>query len=186
MKILTSMILLLGALAVGSSPGLARQAEASNREIDSLVSRLSWDSVGMECDVLGDICLQGDEAKRLAQIGKPATDTLLMLLGDKDKGVVAHIILTQIWEPKKAKGAMRFGRGFRFGRGEYIFSYNGLEWAEVVRERGPSRRVKRGALSKNAAEWRRKIRVYHERDSDGARHDNGMHPTPRHVASHAR
>ena len=154
MKTFTSTILLLGILVAGGPPSIAGQADVPSQETTSMVSRLSWDSIGMNCNVLGGICPESDEAKRLVRIGKPATDALLKVLGDKDKGVAAHVILTQIWEPRSVRGAMRFGED------RYFFTYNGLEWAEVFEEGSSLHRVEMGALTMNAAEWRRKIGGY--------------------------
>jgi len=116
------------------------------------VSRLSWDSIGGNCDVLGATCPEGEAAKELVRIGKPASRELLEVLEDKDKGVAAHVILTRIWEPG-AKSATRFD----LGRRRIISTNNGLEWATVFTEDGVRNEVEEEALTRNAAEWRRKI-----------------------------
>lgn len=152
MRILVSIMFLLGALSADAL-GEARQATASAEEIASLVNRLSWNSVGGECEVLGALCPDGEAAKRLVQIGKPATDELLKVLEDKDRGVAAHLVLTQIWEPQAKSWTT-------FARDGFTFTSNGLQWSQTRTRKGPKYRIGRDALSKNAAEWRRKIIRY--------------------------
>lgn len=68
--------------------------------------------------------------QELLEIGKEATNQLISSLGDKTKTVIAHIILTQLWEPQN---------GQNFLGTKYIYKncndligwhhvYNGLVW----------------------------------------------------------
>ena len=90
---------------------------------------------------------------KLVRIGKPGTDELLKVLKDESKGVAAHLVLSEIWEPK------RVAFGNRLEGDKFIHTYNGLEWMDilVLKEKRIEFRVERGALAKNAEGGRRKL-----------------------------
>ncbi|MFN8359100.1 MAG: hypothetical protein U0264_04220 [Candidatus Kapaibacterium sp.] len=95
-----------------------------------LVNRLSWKSISMNC--MGTIIMLTHEdstEKAILKIGKPATNKLIEALDDTSKTVIAHIVLTQIWNDNKN----------RLLSEKYIFKecnqrvgthyvYNGLVW----------------------------------------------------------
>lgn len=73
--------------------------QENNPEIKKLVSNLSWDSFII--DITYGTQLTFDEtATRLEKIGKESSNSLLKALEDSNKTVIAHLILTKIWEPE--------------------------------------------------------------------------------------
>jgi hypothetical protein len=148
------LAIIVAFLACGSFSTLKAQDNASNQEIAGLVSQLSWDSVGGECRFYWHIFPTGEAAKKLLKIGKPATDELLKVLEDESKGVAAHLILSQIWEPKNISWENRIEGD------DFVHVYNGLKWADVLKKRSVKRRVNKVDLVKNAEEWRRKVASY--------------------------
>jgi hypothetical protein len=154
MKVLQRLFLICVLGAFGTCQiAMGQQPDQSQREIVSLIARLSWDSIGGNCERLGASCPEGDAAIKLVRIGKPATDELLKVLNDQEKGVAAHVVLTAIWEPGAASTT-------RFGSGGIIATSNGLEWEQRFTKNGFWYRVGRNALSRNAARWRQKISGY--------------------------
>lgn len=114
-------------------------------------AKLSWDSVGGECRIYWHVFPAGNEAEQLLKIGKPATVELVSVLEDENKGVAAHLILSQIWEPDKIAWEDRVeGNNF-------VLVYNGLKWTDVITEGSVKSQVDVSDLKKNADEWRRKL-----------------------------
>ncbi len=68
--------------------------------------------------------------KALVKIGKPATDELIKALPDKNKTVIAHIILTQIWGDNIGKSY--FSTKYIYKDCNQLigwhYTYNGLVW----------------------------------------------------------
>ena len=66
----------------------------------------------------------------LVKIGKPATEKLIKVLPDKNKTVIAHIILTQIWSDNIAK--IYFSTKYIYNNCNELIGwhniYNGLVW----------------------------------------------------------
>ena len=69
--------------------------------------------------------LKSESAKQLVWVGRSATSRLLRALRDPEKNLVAHVVLTAIWEPEKISSA----RGWR---SEYIW------FSPKIRARRPS------------------------------------------------
>ena len=153
MKLLAAIILPMVMFSANPLLSVAGQTNGSNQEIASLVSQLSWDSVGGECNGIWRVFPDGESAKKLVLIGKPATDELLMVLEDENRGVAAHLVLSEIWEPK------RVAFGNRLEGDKFIHTYNGLEWVDILilKEKRIESTVEKGALVRNAEEWRRKL-----------------------------
>ncbi|HKY29835.1 MAG TPA: hypothetical protein VJM12_17980 [Pyrinomonadaceae bacterium] len=149
-------ILLFVILIVGSASSLAAQPRESTNEIKALVSKLSWDSVGGECNGIWRIYPDGPVAEKLVQIGQPATDELLRVLEDDNKGVAAHLILSAIWE----SDIIVYGSYFEGAK--FIHIYNGLEWADVFDTSRQAIRyeVMEFSLMVNAETWRAKVAKY--------------------------
>jgi hypothetical protein len=153
MNVLLRLLLLCVMGAFGTCHIAMGQSDQSRREIISLIERLSWDSIGGNCEHLGASCPEGEAATTLIRIGKPVTVELFKVLNDKRKGVAAHVVLTAIWEPDATSTT-------RFGRIGIILTSNGLEWEQRFTKNGFWYRVGRSALSRNAARWRQKISGY--------------------------
>ena len=167
-------ILLLVMFSGGSISSFAAQRDESSREIAALVSHLSWDSVGGECNGIWRIFPTGEPAKKLVQIGKPATDELLRVLEDADKGVAAHLILSEIWEPEMIVYGSRV-EGSEFVHG-FIHIYNGLEWEDIInmQEKNVTPKVESLNLMINAATWRLKLAKYRKDAANNAAPNNSF------------
>jgi hypothetical protein len=77
-------------------PGLT---SAQDSRIDSLIEKLDNSQICLDGNYFGPlICLQGEPAVQLYKLGKPASEKLVEVLEDSSKGIIAHIILTQIWD----------------------------------------------------------------------------------------
>lgn len=74
-------------------------AQESNSKIEKLISNLSWDSYIMDI-TYGTQIKFNETATQLENIGKKSSKSLLKALNDSEKTVVAHMILTKIWEPE--------------------------------------------------------------------------------------
>lgn len=133
----------------------------TDERIPSLVSELSWDSVGGECNGIWRIYPDGTAAKELIQIGKPATAELLKALSDENRGVAVHLILTAIWEP----GNVTYGswvQGNATERTWFFHIYNGLKWADVIDFKRVAIRqsVEPIELIRNLKAWQSKLSKY--------------------------
>ena len=74
-------------------------AQESNPKIDKLISNLSWDSFIIDV-TYGTQLKFNETATQLENSGKKSSKSLLKALNDSEKTVVAHMILTKIWEPE--------------------------------------------------------------------------------------
>ena len=115
-------------LLVGHNPV---NAQVNTDKINQLIDSLSWNTISMDC--MGGMLVLTHSNKteqELLHIGKDATNQLVSALNIKTKTVIAHIILTQIWEPQN---------GQNFLGTKYIYKdcnnligwhnvYNGLVW----------------------------------------------------------
>jgi hypothetical protein len=134
------------------------QSKASHPEIDSLVRQLSWNSVGGEGNGVWRIFPVGHAAKRLVKIGKPATPQLLQVLNDEERGVAAHLILTEIWEVKSSS-FRNWVEGNEIEVAYFNHVYNGLRWTYVFnwKNKSVSHRVDSVDLATNSQKWKRKL-----------------------------
>lgn len=117
------------------------KGQTNARDIDSLVAKLSWNSISMTCMATILVLTHEDSTeKALVKIGKPATGKLIAALDDTSKTVIAHIILTQIWSTPKDRH--RFSQKYIYKDCNQMigthYTYNGLVWewysGEVVRQ----------------------------------------------------
>jgi len=74
-------------------------AQESNSKTEQLISSLSWESFVLDV-TYGTQLKLGDTAVELENMGKKTSNSLLKALNDSNKTVVAHMILTKIWEPE--------------------------------------------------------------------------------------
>ena len=134
------------------------QSKASRQEIDSLVRQLSWNSVGGECNGVWRIFPDGHAAKRLIEIGKPATPLLMHVLNDEERGVAAHLILTAIWELKSPSWE-NWLEASEVEVAYFNHVYNGLRWTDVInwKNKSVSYRVDSVDLATNSQKWKRKL-----------------------------
>jgi len=148
MRILLSIILIAVAGVASAQP-----QEASPEEIAALVAQLSWDSVGGECNFVWRIYPEGPAAKRLLEIGKPASAELLKVLTDDTKGVAAHVILSTIWEPENIEIQNRSDGN------DFVHVYNKLEWRDHLnfKKKKVTHSVNRVNLARISVEWRAKL-----------------------------
>ena len=158
MRLSLIALMLLVAMQVVEVNSAAQNA-VSKEGIASLVSELSWDSVGGECNGVWRIYPDGTSAKKLIQIGKPATAELLKVLSDENRGVAAHLILTAIWEPRNVRHGS-WVEGNAAERAQFVHVYNGLKWVDVIdfKPVAVSYKVERIELVKNSKAWQSKLR----------------------------
>lgn len=154
-----AIVLTVTFLAAAGLLSTSSHAQVSEHEINSLVNQLSWKSVGGECNGYWRIVPQGDAAKRLIEIGKPATSKLVQVLTDEERGVAAHLVLTAIWEAE----SFSYQNRIEVDPDEvayFIHVYNGLRWTDVIELKVPSlsSRVDPVDLAANARRWKRKTR----------------------------
>jgi hypothetical protein len=121
--IISSFILTVGLNLAGAQTN----TEKSNQLVDSL----SWNSISMDC--MGGMLVLSHQDKKeqeLLKIGKEATNSLISALGDKTKTVIAHIILTQMWEPQNEQDFL--GTKYIYKNCNDLIGwhhvYNGLVW----------------------------------------------------------
>jgi hypothetical protein len=156
-RIVESSIFLL--LVFGVAFGQQPKSEADPQEIKNLVPQLSWDNVGLECHLFLVVKPAGEVADKLIKIGKPATEELINALEDESKGVAAHLVLTAIWEPKKAAYQIRYIYENDDPKNNpkplgWTYTYTGLKWAWDG-EKGNV--VEKSDLSEIARRWRQKV-----------------------------
>lgn len=135
------------------------QSKASHLEIGSLVKQLSWNSVGGACEGFWRIFPKGRAAKRLVEIGKPATPELVQALNDEERAVAAHLILTAIWEVKKTSSYQNWVEGNEVEVAYFNHVYNGLQWTDVInwKDTSVTYRVNPVDLARNSQMWGRKF-----------------------------
>jgi len=86
------IILIISSLAVTAQ---------TNAGIDRLIKRLSWNSITCDHSYIGSTVNYKDSTvNELIKIGKPCIKSLYNSIGDTNKTVIIHIILTNILEPE--------------------------------------------------------------------------------------
>ena len=122
------VIILAFVLLVDHNPA---NAQTNAGKVKQLIDSLSWNSISMDCMGGMLVLTHADKTEQaILNIGKESTNELISALSDKTKTVIAHIILTQLWEPQQ-------GRNFLSTK--YIYKncndligwhhvYNGLVW----------------------------------------------------------
>ena len=97
---------------------------AQNAQVDSLIQKLNNSQIGFGGDYAGaTIHLEGEPAIQLYKIGKPATEKLVAILEDSTKGIVAHIILSWIWDMRERPKTILIERD-----GIAVYTYNKLNF----------------------------------------------------------
>jgi len=145
-------------LTLGCAGGLGPRDESEARKIADLSSRLSWDSIrydeGAHIELSSRV--EGDVARELLKIGRPATQDLLRALEDPIRGTAAHIVLCDIWEPGVRGGSSE--EAIREGDKVVGFwlSYRGLRWTWKL---GEGYSADPGELSENLRRWKKRLGV---------------------------
>jgi hypothetical protein len=106
-------------------------AQANTEKVKQLIASLSWNSIAMDCMGGMLVLTHSDKTEqKLLSIGKEATKQLIYSLGDKSKTVIAHIILTQLWEPQNGQNIL--GTKYIYKDCNNLIGwhhvYNGLVW----------------------------------------------------------
>jgi len=73
-------------------------AQGRTVETKMLVKQLSWKNISMNCQYILILTHRDSLERQLLSIGKFATPYLVEALDDPSKTVIAHIILTQLWD----------------------------------------------------------------------------------------
>lgn len=66
-------------------------------KIDSLISQINNRQLVAEDRHSPDLIMHSKAGRELISIGRPVTDKLINVLPQRDKGIIAHYILTRIW-----------------------------------------------------------------------------------------
>ena len=73
---------------------------AQKQNLDSLIQNINNKDAYIVLVKTMSPRIHGDSAKRILGIGKQATPELIKVLDNKNKGVIAHFILSEIWKDK--------------------------------------------------------------------------------------
>ena len=106
-------------------------AQTTTEKVKQLIDSLSWNSISMDCMGGMLVLTHSDKTEQqLLSIGKEATTQLIYSLDDKSKTVMAHIILTQLWEPQNGQNFL--GTKYIYKECNNLIGwhhvYNGLVW----------------------------------------------------------
>ena len=71
---------------------------AQNKEVDSLIQKLDNKDAYIVLTKTTSPRLKGNTANRIIEIGKMASPELIKILDSQSQGVVAHFILSKIWQ----------------------------------------------------------------------------------------
>ncbi|MGL2964160.1 hypothetical protein ACSVH2_10115 [Flavobacterium sp. RSB2_4_14] len=71
---------------------------AQNKEVDSLIQKLDNKDAYIVLTKTTSPRLKGNTANRIVEIGKIASPELVKILDSENQGIVAHFILSKIWE----------------------------------------------------------------------------------------
>lgn len=71
---------------------------AQNKEVDSLIQKLDNKDAYIVLTKTTSPRLKGNVANRIVEIGKMASPELVKILDSQSKGIVAHFILSKIWQ----------------------------------------------------------------------------------------
>ncbi|MFC0603502.1 hypothetical protein [Winogradskyella pulchriflava] len=77
-----------------------QEKNTDKAEIEKLISTLSWDSFIIYTNYATTFEITNKNVAILESKGKSITPYLVNALKDEEKTVIAHIILTNIWEPE--------------------------------------------------------------------------------------
>ena len=97
---------------------------AQDAQIDSLIQKLNNSQICLDGNYVGAlICLRDGPALELYKIGKPTTKKLISILDDSTKGILAHIILSKIWQQDELPHVV-----FNEKKSIAVFNYNKLSF----------------------------------------------------------
>ncbi len=103
---------------------LGQYCFAQKNRIDSLINQLDNSQAGLNGDYFGaTIDLRGELSISIFNIGKPATEKLISILEDSTRGVIAHILLTWIWEKTERPKTIYIERDILS-----VYTYNDLNF----------------------------------------------------------
>jgi hypothetical protein len=71
---------------------------AQNKEVDSLIQKLDNKDAYIVLTKTTSPRLKGNTANRIVKIGKMASPELIKILDSQSQGIVAHFILSKIWQ----------------------------------------------------------------------------------------
>ena len=71
---------------------------AQKQNLDSLIQNINNKDAYIVLVKTMSPRIHGDSAKSIVEIGKKATPELIKVLDNKNKGVIAHFILSEIWK----------------------------------------------------------------------------------------
>lgn len=71
---------------------------AQNKEVDSLIQKLDNKDAYIVLTKTTSPRLKGNTANRIIEIGKMASPELIKILDSQSQGVVAHFVLSKIWQ----------------------------------------------------------------------------------------
>lgn len=124
-----------------------------------LARQLSWKS--LTGDRIGFLLLwpEGEAAESLWKMGPRAAACLASVLEDPERGVAAHVILTNIYHRDRIAPQVRYitakGNPKKFIA--ITQTINGLTWTYDTRRQKYT--VKLGDLHQNALRWRRELKL---------------------------
>ena len=153
-------MLFLAASACTTTPvGSDRTSLQESSDPCALVRRLSRQSLGT--DYLGYRLTwpEGEAAKELWAMGNKAAPCLLTVLDDPDRGVAAHVILTNIYHRDRIVPRARWVMA-KHNKNKLVSVYqtlNGLTW----RFDPPNRSyvIEEEQLHRNAIHWREELQI---------------------------
>lgn len=73
-------------------------SNAQNKELDSLIQKIDNSDAYIVMTATTSPRTKGEVTKQIIEIGKSATCELVQVLEDKNKGIVAHFLLSEIWK----------------------------------------------------------------------------------------
>lgn len=71
---------------------------SQTKAIDSLIQKIDNKDVYIVLVKTMSPRIQGDIGNEIIKIGAPATQELIKILDDRNKGIIAHVILSKIWK----------------------------------------------------------------------------------------
>ncbi len=75
-------------------------ASAQSDNIETLIKDINNDQLSWICNYGCSLYLNSAAADSLIKIGKPATEKLINYLDDRERGIITHYILSNIWIKK--------------------------------------------------------------------------------------
>ncbi len=132
---------------------LGQYCFAQINRIDSLINQLDNSQAGLNGDYIGStIDLRGEPSISIFNLGKPASEKLVSILEDSTKGIIAHILLTWIWEKTERPKTIYierdtlsvytyndfnfFVRPGRIYANQYDLKLNKFKWQAFIRQNG--------------------------------------------------